>query len=836
MASHLVPRLSLLVVAFAICPSYARIICQAPCADASNSSFARAPVSGTALDEYVAKVDVAYGWHETGRVMHGVLPFSTWTGHMLNMTSQRCLTEKDTSCSVWTHTLVVIVPGNLQFTRTALLLVSEGSNTSPPPTAFDSFILMAAALAVKTHSVTAVLYQVPNQPCTFADDPDGRPRSEDALIAFTWRHFLDHPDEVEWPARFPMVKAAVRAMDTVQAYARQLLGNQIENFAVVGASKRGWVAWLTAAVDKRVTCAVPIVMDLLNAQANLAHFYRSLGGWPFTFRDYYDLNITRDLTTPGMDRLWALIDGYQYRDRLMMPKLLVTTSQDEFFMIDDGRFFWDALPGEKHALILANTEHTLITSIAKLVKAIAAFHLSVMDSQRAHDLAGGSERVADQGGGRSISNQGGAHSVPNQGGADSALSEGVAAKMGGAESASSQGAAESASKRGDAAGSAGGVGTDKIGGRVTNRGKLEAGSLVIGLAAQRRGRDGQGSPSGNASEVRGPISGEEEGGDEVSRRDIYRMCGTPRGLQTVYRALLDESRPWRFRWLEGILDAFGGEDVARWKSGGEDGEVNRGAKRAQVQGGKGGASAGVESEDFLSFPSKAAQGGGIDDGGRKEVARFPGVGAGADAGGGNGLFLALPSENTRDVELSQEEKDWERECAKQVQAREGGLLQLAEPYAATPLGGGPGRARPKYRYELHREEGRIEIFCTDVPQKIIQWSAYTPPGNDRRDFRFVTRDYGNCSTFRIAGGCVQPFCFTPRALKPRGPNLGDGVRYEARLAPPGRGYGAFFVEMRWRGLWDRPLYVFSTPALVVPDTYPFEDCRFAQGGCTGRLL
>lgn len=77
------------------------------------------------------------------------------------------------------------------------------------------------------------------------------------------------------------------------------------------------------------------------------------------------------------------------------------------------------------------------------------------------------------------------------------------------------------------------------------------------------------------------------------------------------------------------------------------------------------------------------------------------------------------------------------------------------------------------------------------------------------------------STFRFGGGCVQPFCFTPARLQPSGPNLGDGLQYDASLAPPQHGYGAFFVEMRWRGLWDRPVYVFSTPALVVPDTYPF---------------
>eukprot|EP01034_Spumella_vulgaris_P045123 gene45123-56183_t len=42
-----------------------------------------------------------------------------------------------------------------------------------------------------------------------------------ALIAFTWDHFLKDPSQPEWLVRFPMVKAAVRAMDAVKEYMDQ---------------------------------------------------------------------------------------------------------------------------------------------------------------------------------------------------------------------------------------------------------------------------------------------------------------------------------------------------------------------------------------------------------------------------------------------------------------------------------------------------------------------------------------------------------------------------------------------------------------------------------------
>ena len=36
-----------------------------------------------------------------------------------------------------------------------------------------------------------------------------------------------------------------------------------------------------------------------------------------------------------------------YVDRLTMPKLLINTGGDEFFLPDDNHYFWNDLPGEK---------------------------------------------------------------------------------------------------------------------------------------------------------------------------------------------------------------------------------------------------------------------------------------------------------------------------------------------------------------------------------------------------------------------------------------------------------------------------------------------------------
>ena len=76
--------------------------------------------------------------------------------------------------------------------------------------------MAASARRRDTGTITAELRLVPNQPVVFMDDPAKKPRTEDDFIAYTWDKFLRTGDE-KWPARLPMTKSAVRAMDAVTA-------------------------------------------------------------------------------------------------------------------------------------------------------------------------------------------------------------------------------------------------------------------------------------------------------------------------------------------------------------------------------------------------------------------------------------------------------------------------------------------------------------------------------------------------------------------------------------------------------------------------------------------
>ena len=209
---------------------------------------------------------------------------------------------------------------------------------------------------------------MPNARITFASDPEERSRGEDSLCAYTWQQNLLNPDNPELNVYLPMVRAAVRSMDAITEFSQQELDTEIEKYVISGASKRGWTTWLTGAMDQdRIIGILPVVWDAINVAEIFHHQIKSYGGWSWAVEDYVENNIPLYLDTPELEVMQDLIDPYRYRDRLTMPKLVITGLMDEFQMADDEQFWWDDMPGPKWLVKSPNTEHTQVTGIGVAV-------------------------------------------------------------------------------------------------------------------------------------------------------------------------------------------------------------------------------------------------------------------------------------------------------------------------------------------------------------------------------------------------------------------------------------------------------------------------------------
>jgi PhoPQ-activated pathogenicity-related protein len=322
----------------------------------------------TVLDEYIAKPDSVYGYTLVNTIKGDGI-----TTYILEMTSQSWLTPAEVDKPIWKHWMIVVRPDEVG-TSKSLLYITGGGNDSKPPEKPEGFM---GQIAKATKSVVTELRMVPNQPLVFSGEKFGR--KEDSLIAYTWDKFLRTGDG-KWPARLPMTKSAVRAMDTVTSFCASEAGGKVnvDSFVVCGGSKRGWTTWTTAAVDKRVVAIVPFSIDLLNIEPSFVHHWEAYGFWAPAVGDYVHMKLMDWNGRPEYKALMKIEEPYQYRGRLTMPKFIVNATGDQFFLPDSSQFYFDDLVGVKYLRYTPNADHSLGGTDAPFV--LLAYYNSVIDN------------------------------------------------------------------------------------------------------------------------------------------------------------------------------------------------------------------------------------------------------------------------------------------------------------------------------------------------------------------------------------------------------------------------------------------------------------------------
>lgn len=338
----------------AVARAWLRGILAAICVLFTASASAAAGFELTALDRYVRAEDPNYAY-EVVEIIDGELEGVAYRTFMVNMVSQQWLSEAEVNLPLWEHQMAITVPETV-VSEIGFLYLTGGSNERAMRESAEEGDIRRAVL---TGTVVATLYGVPSQPLVFSDD-DGRRRSEDGIIAYTWDKFLRTGDD-KWPLRLPMTKAAVRAMDTVTDLlaSERGGGREVDQFVVAGGSKRGWTTWTVAAVDARVVAIAPIVIDVLNLQESFKHHFEVYGAYSLAVSDYVLNGNIAWLGTPEFAELMRIVEPYEYRDRLALPKFLLNSTGDEFFLPDSWQFYWDELVGEKHLRYVPNSNHSM---------------------------------------------------------------------------------------------------------------------------------------------------------------------------------------------------------------------------------------------------------------------------------------------------------------------------------------------------------------------------------------------------------------------------------------------------------------------------------------------
>jgi PhoPQ-activated pathogenicity-related protein len=322
-----------------------KLLCAALCAlltapALANSNTFASPSTGDELRAAVREVDDCYAYEVLDSNRIGKCTATTLA-----------LTSQPWQGAEWKHWLSILVPDELTHTDAAILFITGGSTKSSPPKGTSTEALMLSSLATRSGAVMAVLQQVPNQPL-YGD------LTEDRLVAYTFDKYLDGEGD-DWPLLVPMVESAVRAMDTVQSYTKDVMQLDIQGFIVSGASKRGWTTWLTAAADDRVRGIAPMVIDMLNLTPQMEQQKKTYGGFSEQIRPYTDLKIQERMRTDIGARLRALVDPYEYRNLLLLPKLIVLGTNDPFWTVNASSHYFPDLKHPKAMFYLPNGDHGL---------------------------------------------------------------------------------------------------------------------------------------------------------------------------------------------------------------------------------------------------------------------------------------------------------------------------------------------------------------------------------------------------------------------------------------------------------------------------------------------
>jgi PhoPQ-activated pathogenicity-related protein len=329
------------------------------CALALARASVIATASSGALATYVARSDKSLAWHEVDSGTVGTVQYVEYL-----------LTSQTWRGVEWKHQLFVLKPANMVRDERHALLFVHGGRWKPEyegergRTQLPSEALLFARLAESIGAPVGVLRQVP-----FAPMFD---RTEDALIAYTFDQYL-RTGESDWPLLLPMVKSTVRAMDAMQSIVRERWGASIDSFTVSGASKRGWTAWLTAAIDKRVMAVAPMVIDVLNMRAQMDHQRETWGEVSDEIRDYAALNLPERLKTERGQELLAMVDPFSYRRQLTRPKLILLSTNDRYWPLDALKLYWSELPSPKHVLYVPNQGHGL-RDADRVIGSVSAVH------------------------------------------------------------------------------------------------------------------------------------------------------------------------------------------------------------------------------------------------------------------------------------------------------------------------------------------------------------------------------------------------------------------------------------------------------------------------------
>jgi PhoPQ-activated pathogenicity-related protein len=108
----------------------------------------------------------------------------------------------------------------------------------------------------------------------------------------------------------------------------------------------------------------------------MQHHFAAYGFYSQAIGDYERMKVLGRMDSQDGSTIRNFVDPYEYRDRYTMPKFLINSAGDQYFLCDSAQFYFKDLPNPKYILYNPNTDHSL--QGAQADKALLAWYVAIL--------------------------------------------------------------------------------------------------------------------------------------------------------------------------------------------------------------------------------------------------------------------------------------------------------------------------------------------------------------------------------------------------------------------------------------------------------------------------
>ena len=295
--------------------------------------------------------------------------------------------------SQWEHNVSLFIPKHVTH-DTALLYLDSGV-LHPKGTKYFPIAINAFSIAKKTNSIVIEARDLPNQSLILtkkldttknkiANPEPSVEKKGSQLLIYSFEKFIEDPyTNKHLPLLLPMVKSITQIMTECQFFLEKQ-NITVNKFVVSGCSKRGWAAWMAAAVDKRICAIIPIVADffyinkLLKSDGNIN---KMLG------ISNKEILTNKSKKSDALNQLTQTIDLSKYIANINIPIFNISCLNDEILPADHHLSYLNQLNSNYYLRSVSRCGHFINKEKPSVInESVCAFYGSLISERKLPEI------------------------------------------------------------------------------------------------------------------------------------------------------------------------------------------------------------------------------------------------------------------------------------------------------------------------------------------------------------------------------------------------------------------------------------------------------------------